>query len=668
MRRPTPPRLSSLCVVALLALPIGCSASSGKSSGAGGGGGACATDCGKGGSVPVDAIAIDPPSAALVVVNGQATTQAFKATLNGADVTASVAWSYARPDVGTIAADGTFTPTGKIGGSGGLTARLGDKSGSATVSVTVQTTVSSIDPSKQSALDAPGGAPDLAMKLVYPNDGTVFPLGVLAPELQWNGTAPTDVFKVELVESYYHYTAYTSAPPPSRAPIPEDVWTAIEASGAGPETDPLALRVRRLAGGTAYAAVTETLHVAQGALHGSVYYWELPDTDGGSGCGPAPQNGRILRIKAGSTKTDAFFDAGDQCFGCHTVSRDGKTLAAEFQKAGGPLYTLDLGKDPAVYGAIAPGAQGGGDYTFSAFNPDGTRLLASANQARTLAVLDAKTGKVLMADALAGKKCGEPAWSPDGKRIAAVCGLPANNGWTFDQGQGDLVVADATADGASFSNAQTIVSKEGGQGRPAYPSFSPDSAWLAFGRPTAGARSTDKGQLWLVGVDGANARELVRAESGKNNDYDPVFSPLRGGGYAWIAFVSRRDYGNELVGADKGLGVPLGRQQLWVAAIDDPPTAADPSHPAFYLRGQDLCQKSENAYFALDPCKSQGDACASGVDCCGGHCVKDANDDAYHCGEEPGCSGLGNACKTASDCCDASAQCTDGYCGVAPPK
>ncbi len=74
----------------------------------------------------------------------------------------------------------------------------------------------------------------------------------------------------------------------------------------------------------------------------------------------------------------------------------------------------------------------------------------------------------------------------------------------------------------------------------------------------------------------------------------------------------------------------LGR--LW---RDDPPTSSDPSHPPFYMRGQEMCGRSENAYYALDPCKASGGSCTSGVDCCGGQCI-DNGGGMMSCGPEQG--------------------------------
>jgi hypothetical protein len=89
------------------------------------------------------------------------------------------------------------------------------------------------------------------------------------------------------------------------------------------------------------------------------------------------------------------------------------------------------------------------------------------------------------------------------------------------------------------------------------------------------------------------------------------------------------------------------------------------------MRGQEDCGKSENAYYALDPCKDLGADCTSGVDCCGGQCVKDPNTMNYVCGSPPPpgqCSQDGNSCKTKADCCNVESDCIDNFCQQAPPK
>jgi hypothetical protein len=658
---------------ACLALVLGGAALSAWSSGCGGGGGSGFGDGGLDGTTPTDDAAwpdactgfgcggdaaaktldVQPATATLSVVNGVPQTQAFTVKLDGVDVTTQVSWSFERPEIGDVSG-ATFTPTGKVGGVGVLTATLGKATGTATVTVKIDLTVNTggLSVPQQTALATPNGGAD-PITFLYPFDETFFPLGVLPPEMMWNGAAPGDVYRLRITEKYLTYTEYFTAAPPSRHIIPQQDWKSITESGSGPTSDPLKIELTRMSGATVYQPKVFTWHVAQGRLRGSVYYWELPDA-----CGSG--DGRILRIKPDSTTVDQFYQPGG-CWGCHTVSRDGTTMMATLDtNVPFPQVSIDLTKTPAVQGSITPATGLGG--TFSAYNDKGDRIIVSNDAAQAasqklLRIVDATTGAVQNPNAM-GNGCGEPAWSGDGKTLAAICNL-TGTGWAFDSNGGDLVIADVS--GATVTNLRTIVPKGSGTGRPAYPSFDPTSKYIAFGRPTVGSRSTGAGDLWLTDLTGA-AKKLATASS-DNKSFNPVFAPLRAGGYSWIVFISRRDYGNRLVSAN--------RQQLWIAAIDDPPTAPDPSHPPFYMRGQEDCGKSENAYYALDPCKKKGESCESGMDCCSGQCVKDPNTMKYVCGDPTTstCAQDGNKCMQSTDCCNfPSSQCIDGFCQKPAPK
>ncbi len=620
-------------------------------------GGAAQGGQGQGGQKP-QILVIVPAPVQLKVDDQNVPKQPIKAIVNGADVTLQTTFTYTRPEIGDLDAAGVFTPTGKVGGIGKLFAVYQNLKAETTVEVFVTHTVNEagLAPQQIALFDAPVGA-DPSMSVVYPLDETVFPLAVLAPEVQWNGTQAGDVYRIQLVEKYYSYTAFFAAPPPARKLLPQADWDAVESSGAGAQVDPLLVSLARASNGQAYQPVKQTWHVAQGRLHGSIYYWELPDQ-----CGNA-STGRILRIKPDSDQPDEFFKPG-ACFGCHTVSRNGQRMAAEFNDGNGPLYTVALDQNPSAYAEISP-QKPSGKYIFSAYNDKGDKLLGSDNTGfspanATLQIVDAIGGAVLNPNAM-GNGCGEPAWSPDGKLLAGICGL-SGGGWVFDATTGYLAVADVAADGVTVSNTKMIVPQAGGAGRPAYPSFSPDSKYLAYGRPTYGSRSIDKGTLWLTSTDGLSVQELAKAGDPGQKSFNPVFAPLRAGGYYWIVFITRRDYGNRLVGAS--------RQQLWITAVDDPPVpGVDPSHPPFYVRGQEDCGKSENAYYALDPCKAVGEDCASGVDCCNGQCLKDPQTGKLSCGDPPPpgqCSAEGNSCKVGADCCDKTNICLDGFCQPKP--
>jgi hypothetical protein len=112
-------------------------------------------------------------------------------------------------------------------------------------------------------------------------------------------------------------------------------------------------------------------------------------------------------------------------------------------------------------------------------------------------------------------------------------------------------------------------------------------------------------------------------------------------------------------------------KKLWVAAIDlDAKPGTDASHPAFYLPGQELLAGNSRGFWVLDPCRADGDSCATGDQCCNGFCQPD-DKGALVCGAKPptySCSGLQEKCETDVDCCDKSHSCIGGFCGPVVPK
>jgi hypothetical protein len=160
--------------------------------------------------------------------------------------------------------------------------------------------------------------------------------------------------------------------------------------------------------------------------------------------------------------------------------------------------------------------------------------------------------------------------------------------------------------------------------------------------------------------------------------------PVPVGGYYWVLFTSRRAYGHTLAPggtvADSGnewgsmvdgTEIPSLRKKLWVAAIDiDYTGKVDPSHPAFYLPGQELNAGNMRAYAALEPCRAEGDACGSGADCCGGFCRLEEvefGEPLKVCVPPPvGCSNVDESCETDADCCGAAAgdRCINNRCAA----
>jgi hypothetical protein len=190
----------------------------------------------------------------------------------------------------------------------------------------------------------------------------------------------------------------------------------------------------------------------------------------------------------------------------------------------------------------------------------------------------------------------------------------------------------------------------------------------------------------LNGRGASGTSTLPYGEAVDNNmNYEPNVMPLAVGGYYWVVFTSRRSYGNTIAPGratttqpyDEPAQDPFGsnagpspRKKLWVAAIDlnyGSSSDADPSHPAFFLSGQELESANMRAFAALAPCEANGDMCEVGSDCCNGYCRQTGNDangaPILACVPPPaGCSNVDEPCKTAKDCCNPQDLCINGLC------
>jgi hypothetical protein len=172
-----------------------------------------------------------------------------------------------------------------------------------------------------------------------------------------------------------------------------------------------------------------------------------------------------------------------------------------------------------------------------------------------------------------------------------------------------------------------------------------------------------------------------------NLNYEPTILPQAAGGYAWVMFTTRRVYGNMATvnpfWSDprfEDLSAYPTPKKLWVAAIDLNATpGTDPSHPAFYLDGQELLAGNSRGYWVLDACKPVGSTsaslCTSDLDCCSGEvCTLDTplpTPATSHCATAPStaCVATGSPCVAGQICCDTTAICSQqtSTCVVPPP-
>jgi hypothetical protein len=181
---------------------------------------------------------------------------------------------------------------------------------------------------------------------------------------------------------------------------------------------------------------------------------------------------------------------------------------------------------------------------------------------------------------------------------------------------------------------------------------------------------------------------LTQADSCSNNatltgvydyrtNYLPSVAPTDAGGVSWVVFTSRRMYGNVAYqngwDAEPGYscysgGVPS--KKLWIAAIDSTWTpGSDPSHPAFYLPGQELAAGNSDGYWVNEACGVVGDDCESDDDCCNATGSSPTTQcrvlstasfpPIRQCENRSTCAYLGASCSTTSDCC-AGLKCPTG--------
>jgi hypothetical protein len=168
----------------------------------------------------------------------------------------------------------------------------------------------------------------------------------------------------------------------------------------------------------------------------------------------------------------------------------------------------------------------------------------------------------------------------------------------------------------------------------------------------------------LDGFKGTGTATYLPANDPSLN-FAPTVLPEAVGGYFWVVFTSHRSYGNILASQQAGPDGADEYGKLWVAALDiDATDGADPSHPAFFLDGQEQNADNLRGFWVLPPCEQNGGSCTSGDQCCNGFCRPSSDAGALACVPPPtgGCSNEYEKCTTAADCCDSGDQCINNYC------
>jgi hypothetical protein len=522
-----------------------------------------------------------------------------------------------------------------------------------------------------------GGSPG-SLRYLYPYSQTVFPRGLIAPTLMWDGGSADYVY-VHLKSKVFEYKGCLAPTAAGQVLLPQDVWNAASAHAAG-ASDPFSVSLTVISSGKVTGPITEPIIIAPATLKGSIYYNSYTTKLGGTGGG-----GAVLRVVPGQNVQ--LFLGSSGCTGCHAVSANGKRMVADpLMMGGGATYALTTGAvNPSPLVANAP------DATFVGVYPDGSLYLGNAHPnlgfggprsggpgsigPANAALYETDTGNVVNNTGIPTGAM-MPMFSPDGTRLTF-------NDNAIASGHG---LATMSFDKASrtASKYKQVFQVSDMSTYPGWPFFLPDNNGLIFaigsaadfsgsgaglgvGSAPATAPTND---LYVLDLASGTSTILAKAvgfasvqdvASNKtylpfgaseelHHNYYPTVSPVAAGGYFWVFFDSYRHYGNQ------GL-----QRQLWGTAVDVSPAGkytTDASHPAFYLTGQELGTGNHRAFTALDPCRADGASCTTGVDCCGGFCTNGV------CGvpAQPRCSNTDEACGAGHTCCNSSAQCINGFC------
>ncbi len=675
--------------VLVIAVLVGCGSGSDQPPGGGDGG----TDSGNpfGQGHTLTGVQVSPATATLDILNDAVVTQTFTAKALYADGTTEdlapgqVTWSSSFPAAALIDAGGLLTPTTQVGGPVVVTATFGTKKGTANVAIDLHYLLNPANAGAQVQFALQGATQkDASCTWAYPYDGTVFPRGLAAPLMMWNGSGASDVYYLHLTSTYFDLKTFVSAPAPSRFAFDDTMWTKFVGSTSGKSE----VVMNRWDGTQATTLIDHHWTIAPASMRGTIYYW-------------ANNLGRVMRIKPGATAPDDFanqaplndpnqYTQSSCLMTCHTVSADGSTLVSGGGTFGGS-YDLKNGK-PVFY----TGGTWGSDWqsiqwSNSAVSPKGEYMMtnsmavglseAVSGPGNLASLYDTKTGQRVQNSGLDGLLLAMPAWSPEGSLIAYVAsGNPASwsQGWNIPA-PGNLQVIDFDPKATPMaSNAHDIVQVGNDPNmRINWPTVSPDGKWVVYGRGGTADTRYSNSDLYIASTVSPNNEARLSEVDGDSYpfaagsrdlawNFEPTFAPVASGGYFWVVFTSRRTYGNLLTGAKDVT------KQLWVAAIDQSPTLGkDASHPAFLLSGQANDSINMRGFWALDPCKSDGQSCGSGTECCGGYCDQGTDGGAAVCGSNTsGCSQNGDHCDLASDCCGASAgsQCINHVCSEATPN
>lgn len=537
-------------------------------------------------------IVIDPADANITVNDNVAVAQPYTATLidqngNPHDITSMVAFSVANPSYGNWSGP-TLSVTGGGAGVTQVIATNGTLMASAKLTVHVN---GSRDDGTVPA--GTGGMFDNATEsgsgptIAYPADGVIVPPNLGQFDVHWQPAASQNLFEISLQNQYVNLKIHRAATGPAYSAYLPTEWTAVASTA-----EPITLTVSGMnsaAPATKSTSMPEMIGTTNEIVQGGLYYWTTS----------SPQGIYRYDMSTPGTPPSSFFPpnmapgGGNNCIGCHTLSKDGTKIAMTIDSGDGRGAMFDVG-DRSILIPFDTNTQ---RWNFATFNTDNTKLVTvSAGQM----VLRSAAGTILTTiPNTSGQLSTHPELSPDATRLASVD--TTGGGTDYDVTGGSIVTR--TFDDASntFGPAVVLVPNAAGSSN-FYPSWSPDGQWILFTRTTGNSYADPSAEVWVIKADGSGAPiQLVAANSTAGmlrnswarwtpfvQSYGPDHQQL-----FFVTFSSTRQFGvrpltSGTYGAD---------QQIWMAPFfpDKATMGTDPSAPAIRMPFQDFATSNHIA-------------------------------------------------------------------------